>query len=183
MCEFTQSENLRRHMLAVEAAMRAYAPTFEQDPELWGVVGLLHDFDYQQHPTAPDHPVEGEKILAARGWPEEIRRAILSHAQYTGVERISPMERALHACDDATGFLTAVALVRPDRDLRQVEMSSVRKKWKSRAFAAGVDRDEVEKAVQDLGVDLDAHLAFVLTAMQGIAEPLGLAGTGSGNSE
>ncbi len=156
--------------------MRAYAIRFELDPDLWGISGLLHDFDYEQHPTAPEHPVAGEKILAARGWPEDIRRAILSHAHYTGVERISQMELALHACDDATGFMTAVALVRPDRDLRQVDMSSVRKKWRSRAFAAGVDRDEVERAAGELGVELDEHLAFVLEAMKGIAEPLGLAG-------
>jgi putative nucleotidyltransferase with HDIG domain len=177
VCEFTASETLRRHMLAVEAAMRAYAEHLGEDVELWGVTGLLHDFDYERHPKAPDHPVLGEQILAERGWPANVRRAILTHASYTGLPRESPMELALHACDEVTGFLTAVALVRPDRDLRSVAMPSVRKKWKSPAFAAGVDRAEVESAARAFGVELDAHLAFVLSAMQSSAESLGLAGS------
>ncbi len=174
--EFTASDNLRRHMLAVEAAMRAYAERLDQDPEEWGVVGLLHDFDYEAYPQAPDHPVEGEKILAGRGWPDSVRRAILSHADHTGVERRSLMEKALHACDDVTGLIVAAALVRPDRDLRELKLKSLRKKWKSRAFAAGVDRDEVAAAAAEIGMTVEDHLAVVLGAMQGIAATLGLSG-------
>jgi predicted hydrolase (HD superfamily) len=178
VCEFTKSDSLRRHMLAVEAAMRAYATKFDEDPELWGAVGLLHDFDYEMHPEAPDHPLKGEPILEGRGWSQQVRRAILSHAHYTGVERESNLEKALHACDDVTGFVVAVALVRPDKDLRTVKLSSLKKKWKDKRFAGGVDRDEVRRAVDDLGVELDEHLRFVLEAMQAQAGPLGLAGEG-----
>lgn len=176
VCEYTKNENLRRHMLAVEASMRAYAQRFGEDEEEWATVGLIHDFDYEMHGSAPAHPVEGEKILAELGWPEHIRRAVLSHADYTGVARETLMERALHACDDITGLVVAVALVRPDKDLRSVKVSSIRKKWKDRRFAGGVDREEVEAACEELGVSLDEHFAVVLGAMQGIAPELGLAG-------
>ncbi len=176
MCDYTRSENLRRHMLAVEAAMRAYARRFGEDEEQWAIVGLLHDFDYEMTKAAPAHPIEGEKILAAQGWPAEIRRAVLSHAEYTGVTRQTRMEKALHACDDITGFVVAVALVRPDKNLGAVKVSSLRKKWKDRAFAGGVDREEVERAAAELGMSLEEHFAVVLEAMQGIAGELGLAG-------
>jgi putative nucleotidyltransferase with HDIG domain len=176
VCTYTQNENLRRHMLAVEAAMQAYARRFGQDEEQWAIAGLLHDFDYETFKSAPAHPIEGEKILAEQGWPADIRRAVLSHAEYTGVPRLTPMEKALHACDDITGFVVAVALVRPDRDLKNVAVSSMRKKWKDRSFAGGVDRDEVERAAADLGVPLEEHMAVVLAAMQAIAPALGLAG-------
>jgi putative nucleotidyltransferase with HDIG domain len=174
VCEFTPGDSLRRHMLAVEAAMRAYARRYGADEEVWGVTGLLHDFDYETFPD--EHPQAGERILAMRGWPEEIRRAVLSHAEHAGVPRITTMEKALHACDEITGLVVAVALVRPDRDLRQVKASSVRKKWKDRSFAGGVDRDAIEAAVAELGVPLDEHIEVVLSAMQGDAEALGLAG-------
>ncbi len=155
--------------------MRAYALFYDEDPEKWAVAGLLHDFDYETFPEAPAHPLEGEKILAARGWPDDIRRAVLSHAaEYTGVTRDSRLEQALHACDDITGFVVAVALVRPEKDLAGVKLSSMRKKWKDRSFAGGVDRNEVEAAVAALGVTLDEHMTTVLEAMQGIAPELGL---------
>jgi predicted hydrolase (HD superfamily) len=166
-------------MLAVESAMRAYAIRFGEPEEDWAIVGLLHDFDYEMHEAAPAHPVEGEKILAEQGWPEHIRRAVLSHADYTGVARESLMEKALHACDDITGLIVAVALVRPDKDIRNVKVSSIRKKWKDRRFAGGVDREEVEVACEVLGVELNDHWATVLTAMQGIAPDLGLSGSES----
>jgi putative nucleotidyltransferase with HDIG domain len=168
-------------MLAVEAAMRSYALKFDGDPELWGLVGLLHDFDYEQYPdlSVDGHPVVGAKLLRERGWPEAVVRAVLAHAgEYTGVLAESPMEKALVAVDELTGFLTAVALVRPSRDIRDVtEISSVKKKWKDRAFAAAVNRHEIEQASLALGVDLWAeHVPLVLEAMKGIAAELGLAG-------
>lgn len=174
VCEYTPSESLRRHMLAVEAAMRHYARAEGADEETWGNVGLLHDFDYEQFPD--QHPMAGEPILAQKGWPQETRRAILSHANYSGVPRESRMELALHACDEVTGLLIAVALVRPDKDIRQVKLKSIRKKWKIKAFAAGVDRDDMVAATEAFGVDLEPHLQNVLEAMQGEAEALGLAG-------
>jgi predicted hydrolase (HD superfamily) len=176
VCEYTKSENLRRHMLAVEAVMREYAPRFDGDVDTWGIVGLLHDFDYEQFPD--EHPIPGEQIMAERGWSDTLRRAVLSHADRTGVARESVMEKALHASDDVTGFIVAVGLVRPDRDLGNVKMKSVRKKWKNRAFAGGVDRDEVEAAASEIGMALNDHLEVVLTAMQGISADLGLAGEG-----
>ncbi len=176
VCEYTKNENLRRHMLAVEAGMRAYARLYGEDEEEWAIAGLLHDFDYEKFQAAPAHPVEGEKILAERGWPEHIRRAVLSHADYTGVRRETVMEKALHACDDISGLVVAVALVRPDKDLRNVKVKSIRKKWKDRRFAGGVDRDEVEAAVEELGVSLEDHWATMLAAMQSIAPELGLGG-------
>jgi len=177
--EFTENQNLVRHMLAVEAAMRAYARKFEEDEELWGIVGLIHDFDYEQNPdlTVEGHPVTGAKILRERGWPEETVRAVLSHAtEYTGVTRETLMEKALYAVDDLTGLLVAVALVRPTKDIRDVKLKSVRKKWKDKAFAAAVNRQEIEQAVGDLGVELNEHIQIVLDAMKEIAPELGLAG-------
>jgi putative nucleotidyltransferase with HDIG domain len=176
VCDYTKQDNLRRHMLAVEAAMRSYARRFGEDEEEWAIVGLLHDFDYEKFQEAPAHPVEGEKILAEQGWPEHIRRAVLSHADYTGVTRETLMEKALHACDDITGLVVAVALVRPDKDIRNVKVKSIRKKWKDHRFAGGVNRAEVEAACEELGVTLEEHWAIVLEAMQGIAADIGLAG-------
>lgn len=177
--DFTKNQNLVRHMLAVEAAMRAYARKFGEDEELWGMVGLIHDFDYEQNPdlTVEGHPVTGAKILRERGWPEEIVRAVLSHAtEYTGVTRETLAERALYAVDDLTGLLVAVALVRPTKNIRDVKLKSVRKKWKDRGFAAAVNRQEIEQAAGDLGVELNEHIQIVLDAMKGIAPELGLAG-------
>jgi putative nucleotidyltransferase with HDIG domain len=181
--EFTESETLRRHMLAVECAMRHYAPKYDADPELWGLVGLLHDFDYEKYPdVATDgHPVVGSRILEERGVPEIIRKAILSHApEITGIEPTSEMEKVLYAVDELTGFLIAVALVRPSKNIRDVQWSSIKKKWKASAFAPGVHRDEIEKAVTALGVDLQEHVMLVLEAMQGCAEALGVAGENGG---
>jgi putative nucleotidyltransferase with HDIG domain len=168
-------------MLAVEAAMRAYARKYGEDEELWGVVGLIHDFDYEQNPdlTVEGHPLVGAKILRERGWPEEIIRAVLSHAsEYTGVPRETLMEKALYAVDDLTGLLVAVALVRPSKNILDVKLKSVRKKWKDKAFAAAVNRQEIEHAADDLDVDLQEHIQIVLEAMKGIAPELGLAGQG-----
>lgn len=175
----TASPSLRRHMLAVEAAMRAYAPRFDGDPELWGVVGLLHDFDYEQNPdvAVEGHPVVGSRILRERGVDDVIVRAILSHAEeITGVAPESDMEKALLAVDELTGFLVAVALVRPSKSIHDVKLRSVRRKWKDRAFAAPVNRQEIEHAAANLGVPLDEHVGIVLAAMQNAAEALGLAG-------
>jgi putative nucleotidyltransferase with HDIG domain len=177
--EFTTNPNLIKHMLAVEASMRAYARRFGEDEELWGTVGLVHDFDYEQNPdlSVEGHPVTGSRILRDRGWPEEIVRAALSHAsEYTGVSRETRMEKTLFAVDELTGLITAVALVRPSKSIHDVKIRSIRKKWKDRAFAAGVDRSEVEKAADDLDVELWEHVGVVLQAMQGIAEELGLQG-------
>ena len=177
LCEYTKSENLRKHALAVEAAMRAYAHRFGEDEELWGVVGLIHDFDYEIHPTAEEHPSKGAEILREKGWPEEIVRAVLSHARYAGVTRDSPVEKTLFAVDELTGLITAVALVRPSKDIRDVKIRSIKKKWRDKSFAAGVNRADVEEGAADLGVELSDHIAVVLEAMQGIAGDLGLAGT------
>lgn len=176
LCEYTQSESLRKHALAVEACVRGYARTFDADEELWGIVGLLHDFDYERYPNAPDHPLEGSKILRARGYPEEVIRAILSHADYTGVPRITPLEKTLFACDELAGFITAVALVRPNKSLREVEVKSVTKKFKDKAFARTVNRDDIYRGAQELGVAVEEHVAFCLEAMKARADQLGLAG-------
>jgi len=172
--DYTHNQNLVRHMLAVEAAMRAYARHFGEDEELWGIVGLLHDFDYEQHPTADEHPYAGAAILRERGWPEEIVDAVLSHADYTGVPRDSLLKKALFAVDELTGLIVAVALVRPSKDIRDVRVKSVRKKWRDKAFAAGVNRQEIEEGAADLGIELPEHISIVLEAMKGIAEELGL---------
>jgi putative nucleotidyltransferase with HDIG domain len=177
--EFTENQNLVRHMLAVEAAMRAYASKYNEDEDLWGIVGLVHDFDYEQNPdlSVEGHPVTGAKILRERAWPEEIVRAVLSHAsEYTGVPQETRMEKVLGAVDDLTGFLVAVALVRPSKDIRDVKLKSVRKKWKDRAFAAAVNREQIEEAAESLDVELNEHIQTVLDAMKGIAPDLGLAG-------
>ena len=177
--EFTTNENLVRHMLAVEAAMRAYARKYGEDEELWGIVGLIHDFDYEQNPdlSVEGHPLTGARVLRERGWPEEVVKAVLSHAsEYTNVPRETPMEKALYAVDELTGLLVAVALVRPSKSILDVKLKSVRKKWKDRAFAAAVSREEIEQAAASLGVDLEEHIQTVLHAMGGIAPELGLAG-------
>ena len=177
--EHTQSDSLLRHMLAVEAAMRAYAPRFGGDPDLWGVVGLLHDFDYEQYPdvAVEGHPVVGSKILRERGVPEEIIRGILAHAEeITGVKPETPLEKTLVAVDELTGFIVAVALVRPSKSVLDVKLKSIKKKWKDKAFAAPVNRQEIEHAAENLGVPLDEHITVVLDAMKQSADVLGLQG-------
>jgi putative nucleotidyltransferase with HDIG domain len=176
LCEYTQSESLRKHALAVEACMRAYGRKFGEDEDKYGLTGLLHDFDYEQYPTPAEHPFVGNKILEERGYPEDIRRAILSHAEYSGVKRESKMEKALFACDELAGFITASALVKPNKSLAEVEAKSVRKKMKDKAFARSVNRDDIVNGAADLGVELEEHIAFCIEAMKGIAKELGLAG-------
>jgi putative nucleotidyltransferase with HDIG domain len=177
LCEYTQSESLRKHMLAVEACMRAYARKFGEDENKWGITGLLHDFDYEKYPTPAEHPFVGNKILEKRGYPEDVRRAILSHADYSGVKRESRMEKTLYACDEVSGFITASALVKPNKSLAEVEAKSVRKKMKDKAFARSVNREDIINGAADLGVDLEEHIAFCIEAMKGIAAELGLAGS------
>jgi len=220
LTEFTQSESLRKHALAVEACMRACArkfgtnhggtdafvrpaepsdahagegheftraivkaPTNQVSPEglseedLWGIVGLIHDFDYDKYPSLEDHPYKGNEILKERGWPENIRRAIMSHAEYTGVTRDTPMEKALFACDELAGFITAVALIKPGKSLAEVDVKSVRKRMKDKAFARKVNRDDIVNGAAALGVDLDEHIGFCIEAMKGIAAELGLDGS------
>lgn len=174
--QYTTNQNLIKHMLAVEAGMRAYARYFGEDEEKWGIVGLLHDFDYEKHQTIPDHPLKGAEILRQEDWPDEIVDAILSHADESGVPRNTKMRQALYAVDDLTGLIVAVALVRPTKDIRDVDLTAVKKKWSDRRFAAGANREIVEKGVQALGIELDDHIQRVLAAMQGIAGALGLAG-------
>jgi putative nucleotidyltransferase with HDIG domain len=176
LCEYTQSESLRKHMLAVEACMRAYARKRGEDENQWGITGLLHDFDYEKYPTPQEHPFVGNKILEERGYPEEMRRAILSHADYSGVKRESFMEKTLFACDELAGFITATALVKPSKSLAEVDAKSIRKKMKDKAFARSVNRDDIVNGAADLGVDLDEHITFCIEAMKGIAAELGLAG-------
>src|SRR3954466_1929455 len=176
LTEFTQSESLRKHALAVEACMRAYARKFGADENLWGTVGLIHDFDYEKYPTPQEHPYKGNEILQERGYSEEIRRAIMSHAEYTGVTRETPLEKTLFACDELAGFITAIALVKPNKSLAEVEAKSVRKKMKDKAFARSVNRDDIINGAADLGVDLEEHITFCIEAMKGIAKELGLAG-------
>lgn len=178
LTEFTTSESLIKHALAVEAAMRAYALKFGEDEEKWGIVGLIHDFDYEQFPTMPPHAAEGAKILRRRGWPEEIAHAVASHADYLGIERQNRLEKALHAVDELTGLITAAALVRPTKDIRDIsKIKSIKKKFKDKAFAAGVNREDIDRGAQELGVELwTEHVPLVLEAMKGIAEELGLAG-------
>lgn len=177
LTEFTQSESLLKHALAVEACMRAYARKLGADEELWGMVGLIHDFDYEKYPSAEDHPFRGNEILQERGYSEEVRRAIMSHAEYSGVARITPMEKTLFACDELAGFITACALVKPGKSLAEVEAKSVRKKMKDKAFARSVNRDDITNGAADLGLELEQHIAFCIEAMKGIARELGLEGT------
>jgi len=183
--EYTKNQNLVRHMLAVEAAMRAYARKFGEDEDLWGVVGLIHDFDYERYPdlSMEGHPVVGARVLREQGWPEEIVRAVLAHAgEYTGILPESLMEKSLVAVDELTGFLVAVALVRPSKDIRDItKIQSVKKKWKDRSFAAAVNREEIEHACEALGVDLwTEHVPLVLESMKGSASELGLDGQAAG---
>src|SRR5579862_1398739 len=177
LTEFTQSESLRKHAMAVEACMRAYARHFGEDEQKWGVVGLIHDFDYEKYPSLDDHPMRGSEILQQRGSPEEIRRAILSHADHTGVARQSRLEHALFACDELAGFITAVALVKPGKSLAEVDARSVRKKMKDKAFARSVSRYDITRGAQELGLDLEQHIAFCIEAMKAIAGELGLDGS------
>ena len=180
LCEYTQSESLRKHMLAVETCMRAYARKYGDDEEKWGITGLLHDFDYEKWPSLDDHPYRGNEILKERGYSDEIRRAIMSHAEYSGVTRDSAMEKALFACDELAGFITAVALVKPGKSLAEVDAKSVRKKMKDKAFARSVSRDDIVNGARDLGVDLDEHITFCIEALKGIAGELGLGGVSGG---
>jgi putative nucleotidyltransferase with HDIG domain len=174
LTEFTQSESLRKHAQAVAACMRAYAGKLGGDPELWETVGLLHDFDYEKYPSLEDHPYRGNEILRDRGWSDEIRRAIMSHADHTGVTRESPMEKALFACDELAGFITATALIKPNRSLAEVDAKSVRKRMKDKAFARSVSREDIVNGAAGLGVELDDHITFCIEAMKGIAGELGL---------
>ena len=176
LTEFTQSESLRKHALSVEACMRAYSRKFSGDEQLWGIVGLLHDFDYDRYPSLDDHPYKGSEILKDRGYSEEIRKAILSHADYTGVTRDTPMEKALFACDELAGFITACALIKPGKSLAEVDVRSVRKRMKDKAFARKVNRDDIISGAASLGVDLDEHIEFCLEALKSVAAELGLAG-------
>jgi putative nucleotidyltransferase with HDIG domain len=176
VCEYTQSESLRRHMLAVEAAMRAYARRFGQDEEKWGIVGLLHDFDYERWPDPPNHPLKGAAILAERGYPGDVIYAIKSHADYlTDCPRVSPLDKTLYACDELAGLCTAAARVRPE-GIRGMQAKSVRKKMQQKSFAANVNRDDIVRGANDLGVELNEHIQFVIDAMAGIADQLGLDG-------
>jgi putative nucleotidyltransferase with HDIG domain len=175
LTEFTKGDSLRKHARAVEASMRAYAARFGEDPERWGIAGMLHDFDYEMHPRAPHHPMKGAEILAARGAPPDIVYAILAHADYSGMPRVSLLDRALYACDELTGFVHACALVRPGKVVAGLEPASVRKKLKDKAFARTVNRDDVYRGATELGVDLDAHIAFVVDALTAVAPEVGLA--------
>jgi len=174
LCEYTKNENLRKHALAVEACVRAYARKFGEDEEKWSVVGLIHDFDYEAYPNAPDHPLMGSEILKGKGVSEEIRRAILGHAEYTGVPRDTLLAKVLFACDELAGFITACSLVRPDR-IATLEAKSVRKRMKDKAFARSVSREDIIKSAEELGVPLDEHITFCIEAMRSIADQLGLA--------
>ena len=173
MHEYTKNEALRKHMYAVEAAMGAYARRFGNDEETWSIAGLLHDFDYEMHPVAPDHPVKGSEMLKEKGYSDEIRRAILGHASYTGVPRDTLMAKALFACDELCGFIMACALIRPNK-IADLESSSVKKKMKDKGFARNVNRDDIVHGAEELGVPLDEHIVFVINAMKSISQELGL---------
>ena len=177
LCEFTQSESLRKHALAVEACVAAYAREFREDEQKWSVTALLHDFDWEIHPQAPDHPMKGEAILAARGVPEEIRRAILSHANYSGVPRLSTLEKTLYACDELAGFITAISYVKPHRSVFEVDVSSLKRKMKDKAFARSVNRQDIVEGAEGLGVPLDDHIDFCIKSMQAKADELGIKGS------
>ncbi len=175
--EYVKNPNLVKHMLAVEAAMRFYARKFGEDEEKWAVAGLLHDFDWEIHPTMEEHPLAGEPILREHGVPEEIIHAVLSHADHTGIVRENLMEKTLYACDELTGLITAVALVRPSRALYDLKPKSVKNKWKDRSFAAGANREEMEQGAQELGIELWEHVGNVIEAMSAVAADLDLAGS------
>jgi predicted hydrolase (HD superfamily) len=172
--EWVQNVNLRKHCYAVEAAMRAYAAKYGEDTERWGLTGLIHDFDWERHPSAELHPMRGVDVLRAAGWPEDVCRAVLGHASYSGVPRDTRMARALFACDELSGFLVACALVNPEKKLTAVEPGSVRKKMKSTGFAKNVNRDDIVNGAAELGVDLDAHIQFTLDALRAVRGELGL---------
>lgn len=174
LCEYTQSDSLRKHALGVEAVMRAYARHYQEDEELWGLVGLLHDFDYERYPSLEDHPRKGSEILQELGYPEEVRYAILCHAPYLGYERTHLVDKAILAVDELVGFITAVALVQPSKRVTDVKVSSVKKKLKDKAFARSVNRDDIYLGMADLGLTLDDHIAFTLQAMTAVAPELGL---------
>jgi putative nucleotidyltransferase with HDIG domain len=177
LCEYTQTDGLRKHGLAVETVMRHFARKHGEDEELWGVTGLLHDFDYERWPTAEGHPYEGNKILTERGYPDVVKTAIMGHADYTGVARETLMAKTLFAVDELTGFVTAVTLVRPNKSIFEVEPASVRKKMKDKAFARQVNRDDIVHGAEQLGVDLEAQIAEVIEALRSNADALGLRGT------
>jgi putative nucleotidyltransferase with HDIG domain len=172
--QYTKSESLIKHMLAVEACMRAYAKRFEEDVEIWGIVGLLHDFDYEMYPNPPDHPQKGSIILKELGYPDEVIYAILSHADWTNCPRRSLLDKTLFACDELSGFITAVALVRPDKRIQGMESRSVRKKMKDKAFARSVSREDIIKGALELGMDLDEHISFCIGALEACSDKLGL---------
>src|SRR5919205_3109032 len=177
LCEYTKGDSLRKHALAVEAAMRAAAPRYGgpgEDVDEWGIAGMLHDFDYEMFPTADEHPYKGATIMCGRGYPEHIIRAIMGHATYTGVSRDTPMARALFATDELCGFLVACALVRPSKSLDDMEVSSVKKKLKDKAFARSVNRDDIKQGVEELGVNLDEHIRFVIDALRPVQKEIGL---------
>ncbi len=176
LCEYTKTEPLRKHALAVEAAMRAYGRKLGGDEEQWGNVGLLHDFDYETHPNADEHPLKGAEIMRERGWPEEIIYAVMCHADYLGLERKTPMDRAIFAVDELTGLIIAVALVRPNKSIHEVKTKSVRKKMKDKSFARAVIREDIVNGAEQLGVDLNEHIAFVIEALKPVAKELGIAG-------
>jgi putative nucleotidyltransferase with HDIG domain len=176
LCEFTKSEGLRKHALAVETCVTAYAKKLGEDERQWSLTALLHDFDWEIHPTLEEHPQKGEPILAARGVDEEIRRAILSHANHTGVPRESPLQKTLYACDELAGFITAISYVKPGRSVFEVDVASVKKKMKDKAFARSVNRQDIVDGAQELGVPLDEHIEFCIKAMQARAGDLGLQG-------
>jgi len=175
LTEFTKSDSLRKHARAVEASMRAYARKYGEDPDAWGAAGMLHDFDYEMHPRAPHHPMKGAEILLARGVPGAIVYAVLAHADYSGMPRVSLLDRALYACDELSGFVHACALVRPGKVITGLEVGSVKKKLKDKAFARTVNRDDVYRGAGELGVDLDEHIAFVVGALTDVAPDIGLA--------
>ena len=175
LTEFTRGDSLRKHARAVETSMRAYATRFGEDLERWGIAGMLHDFDYEMHPRAPHHPVKGAEILLARGVERDIVYAILAHADYSGMPRVSRLDRALYACDELTGFVHACALVRPGKIISGLEPASVKKKLKDKGFARTVNRDDVYRGAGELGLDLDAHIAFVVQALETVAPEIGLA--------
>jgi putative nucleotidyltransferase with HDIG domain len=177
LTEYTQGESLRKHMLAVEAAVRGYARQFGEDEEDWGVVALLHDFDYERYPDQENHPYRGVEVLKAKGYPEWVTRAILSHADYSGVSRESRLEKTLYACDEMSGIVTAASLVRPSKSIMDLEASSVIKRMKDKAFARAVNRDDLKRGAEELGIPLDQHISNVIAFMRVQADALGLRGT------
>lgn len=174
LTEYTKNKNLIKHALAVEAAMRYYASHFGEDEDLWGIVGLLHDFDYEQYPSLDDHPYKGQEILEQQGYSEIVRRGIMAHAPHTGTPRMNQMEKAIFAVDELTGFIVAVALVKPNKSLAEVDVQSVKKKMKQKGFAAAVSRDDISQGAAELGFSIEEHIQYTLTAMQKVAGELGL---------